>query len=48
MKKEQQKTADCLSSLDELITAQAEKIETLKLHKKGLIQELFSAEEAEE
>jgi type I restriction enzyme S subunit len=40
-KKEQQKIADCLSSLDELITAQAEKIEALKEHKKGLMQGLF-------
>jgi len=38
---EQQKIAFCLSSLDELITAQAEKIEQLKLHKKGLMQGLF-------
>lgn len=38
---EQQKIASCLSSLDELITAQAEKIEQLKLHKKGLMQRLF-------
>lgn len=38
---EQQKIASCLSSLDELITAQAEKIEQLKLHKKGLMQGLF-------
>ena len=40
-KKEQEKIADCLSSLDDLITAQAEKIEQLKLHKKGLMQGLF-------
>ncbi|MEZ4911495.1 MAG: restriction endonuclease subunit S [Saprospiraceae bacterium] len=38
---EQQKIAFCLSSLDALITAQAEKIEQLKLHKKGLMQGLF-------
>lgn len=38
---EQQKIADCLSSLDELITAQARKIELLKAHKKGLMQQLF-------
>ncbi len=38
---EQQKIASCLSSLDELITAQSEKIEQLKLHKKGLLQGLF-------
>ena len=40
-KKEQQKIASTLSSLDELITAQAEKIEQLKEHKKGLMQGLF-------
>ncbi|WP_118949706.1 restriction endonuclease subunit S [Taibaiella helva] len=40
-KDEQQKIASCLSDLDELINAQAEKIEQLKLHKKGLMQSLF-------
>ena len=40
-KKEQQKIADCLSSIDENITAQTEKIEVLKNHKKGLMQKLF-------
>ena len=39
--KEQQKIASFLSSLDALITTQAEKIEQLKLHKKGLMQSLF-------
>ncbi len=39
--KEQQKIADCLTSLDDLITAQNQKIETLKQHKKGLMQKLF-------
>jgi type I restriction enzyme S subunit len=38
---EQQKIADCLSSLDELIAAQTQKIDTLKIHKKGLMQQLF-------
>ena len=38
---EQQKIASCLSSLDALITAQTERIEQLKLHKKGLMQGLF-------
>lgn len=38
---EQQKIADCLSSLDDLITSQAQKVELLKRHKKGLIQRLF-------
>ena len=42
--KEQQKIADCLSSLDELIEATAQKVETLKEHKKGLMQRLFPAE----
>jgi type I restriction enzyme S subunit len=45
---EQQKIADCLSSIDDLITAQTQKIEALKAHKKGLMQQLFpSSEEAE-
>lgn len=41
---EQQKIADCLSSLDELIEATAQKVEALKEHKKGLMQRLFPAE----
>jgi type I restriction enzyme S subunit len=41
---EQQKIADCLSSLDELITAQARKVDALKSHKKGLMQQLFPRE----
>ncbi len=41
---EQQKIADCLSSIDELITAQTQKLATLKTHKKGLMQQLFPAE----
>ena len=40
-KQEQQKIADFLSNLDELITAQAEKIEQLERHKKGLMQKIF-------
>ena len=39
--KEQQKIASCVSELDELIKYQAEKIEQLKEHKKGLMQGLF-------
>ena len=38
---EQQKIADCLSSLDELIEARREKIASLKAYKKGLLQQLF-------
>jgi type I restriction enzyme S subunit len=41
---EQQKIADCLSSLDELIAAQASKVEALKTHKKGLMRQLFPLE----
>ncbi len=43
-KLEQQKIADCLSSLDELIDAEDKKLESLRLHKKVLMQELFPAE----
>jgi type I restriction enzyme S subunit len=38
---EQERIADCLSSLDELIAAQSRKLEALKTHKKGLMQQLF-------
>ncbi|KJV26000.1 hypothetical protein VI06_17725 [Aquitalea magnusonii] len=41
---EQQKIADCLSSVDELIAAQARKVELLKRHKKGLMQQLLPIE----
>jgi type I restriction enzyme S subunit len=38
---EQQHIAACLSSLDALITAETQKHEALKTHKKGLMQQLF-------
>jgi type I restriction enzyme S subunit len=41
---EQQKIADCLSSIDELIAAEGQKLDALKAHKKGLMQQLFPAE----
>jgi len=41
---EQQKNASCLSSLDEIITAQSQKLDLLKDHKKGLMQNLFPQE----
>lgn len=41
---EQQKIASCLSSVDELIAAQARKLDALKTHKKGLMQNLFPRE----
>ncbi|PUE30010.1 hypothetical protein B9Z39_00280 [Limnohabitans sp. JirII-29] len=43
-KGEQQKIAECLSSLDELIVAQGRKVDALKTHKKGLMQQLFPRE----
>lgn len=41
---EQQKIGDCLSSLDELIVANSQRLDTLKSHKKGLMQQLFPQE----
>jgi type I restriction enzyme S subunit len=38
---EQQRIADCLSSLDDLIAAETQKLEALKIHKRGLMQQLF-------
>jgi restriction endonuclease S subunit len=38
---EQQKIANCMTSLDEVIAAQSKKLEALKTHKRGLIQQLF-------
>jgi Restriction endonuclease S subunits len=38
---EQRRIADCLSSLDDLIAAQSEKLESLRTHKYGLMQQLF-------
>lgn len=38
---EQQKIAATLTSLDDLLTTQTQKLEALKMHKKGLMQQLF-------
>ncbi|EGF6521819.1 restriction endonuclease subunit S [Salmonella enterica] len=38
---EQQKIADCLSSLDELIVTETQKLDVLRTHKTGLMQQLF-------
>ena len=38
---EQQKIADCLNSLDDLIAAEGRKLEALRRHKQGLMQQLF-------
>ncbi len=45
---EQKRIATCFSSLDALITAQAQKLEALKTHKKGLMQQLFPTPEGVE
>lgn len=41
---EQRKVADCLTSLDDVIKAQARKVEALTAHKRGLMQQLFPCE----
>jgi type I restriction enzyme S subunit len=41
---EQQEIAECLSSVGELLVAQARKVSALKIHKKALIQQLFPRE----
>lgn len=41
---EQKKVAECLSTLDELIEAESRKLDALKDHKKGLMQQLFPRE----
>ncbi|KAB0537085.1 restriction endonuclease subunit S [Xanthomonas cissicola] len=43
-REEQQKIADCLTSLEEVIAAQGRKVEALKVHKRGLMQQLFPLE----
>ena len=40
-RREQQRIADCLGSLDELITSKEQKLEALRQHKQGLIQQIF-------
>ena len=45
-KTEQQKVADCLGWLDGLIAAQGRKLDTLRRHKQGLMQQLFPSQEA--
>ena len=39
--KEQQRIADSFSSIDDLISAEVDKLDQLKAHKKGLMQQLF-------
>ena len=42
---EQQRIADCLSVLEARIAAEADKLAALKMHKKGLMQQLFPSPE---
>lgn len=39
--KEQQRIADCLTSIDDIIAAQTQKLDALRAQKKGLMQQLF-------
>ena len=45
---EQQRIADCLASLDTTTAAQAERLEALRTHKRGLMQQLFPSPEHHE
>ncbi|MBA1245066.1 restriction endonuclease subunit S [Pseudomonas japonica] len=45
-KVEQERIADCLSSLDELIAAEGQKLEALKVQKRGVMNELLPTEGA--
>jgi len=45
---EQQRIANCLSFLDALIDAQTKKLDALRRHKRGLMQQLFPSPEADE
>ena len=46
--KEQQAISSCLTSLDTVIAVATQELETLKTHKKGLMQQLFPSAEAVE
>ena len=39
--REQQRIADCLTALADLIAAETRRLDALKTHKKGLMQQLF-------
>jgi type I restriction enzyme, S subunit len=43
---EQQRITDCLAFLDAMISAQVEKLDALRTHKRGLMQQLFPSLEA--
>ena len=39
--------ADCFTGVDDLITAQSQKLAALKTHKQGLMQQLFPSPETQ-
>lgn len=41
----EQKITDCLTSIEDLIATQTKKLDALKAHKKGLVQQLFPAKD---
>lgn len=43
---QEQRIADCLNTLDGLITAATQELKSIKTHKKGLMQQLFPSTEA--
>jgi type I restriction enzyme S subunit len=45
--RELQRIADCVTTLDAQIAAEADKLAALKTHKQGVIQQLFPSAEAE-
>jgi type I restriction enzyme S subunit len=45
---EQKRIVSCLSSLDDMIFAQTQKLDALKTHKEGLMQQLFPSPEEEQ
>jgi type I restriction enzyme S subunit len=45
---EQQRIAACLSSLDEMLAAQSRQVQGLKVHRQGLLQQLFPSPEGSE
>lgn len=40
---EQQRIADCLTAIDQILAAAAKELDALKTHKRGLMQQLFPA-----
>ena len=45
---EQKRIGDCLAAVDALITSDTRRLEAIKTHKKGLMQQIFPSAEAVE